>query len=79
MPTYDFICESCKKTSEVFCSIDDRAGQTCEHCGGALKQQIVAPYVPQEFVPHFDKGLGVYVNSRQHRKQIMRQKGLIEK
>jgi len=42
MPTYDYVCEKCGKTFEVFHSIKDDPLAQCfdQDCGGALKRKI---------------------------------------
>jgi len=38
MPTYDFRCEPCGKTSERTCLIAEREAQTCGKCRGPVVQ-----------------------------------------
>ena len=44
MPTYDYRCESCGTTVEVFHRIDESAPVTCESCGaeGGMRKLISA-------------------------------------
>jgi putative FmdB family regulatory protein len=43
MPTYDFTCDTCKKTEEHKFPIDeDTPVLTCE-CGGTMRKQFVFP------------------------------------
>lgn len=42
MPTYEYRCESCGRTSEVVQSIHDAPLTMCEDCGGALRK-VYAP------------------------------------
>ena len=40
MPTYEYQCEECKKTLEVFQSIIAHPLRKCPKCGGKLKRLI---------------------------------------
>lgn len=77
---HDFKCEQCGKVTEeiVDHGLNESAsdGLTCE-CGGH------AHWLPSckidrfsEKFPYFDRGLGVVVQSKQHRLQVCKEKGL---
>lgn len=40
MPTYDYYCEKCKKTVEIFHSIKDTKIQLCKICQTPLDKKI---------------------------------------
>jgi putative FmdB family regulatory protein len=40
MPTYDYDCDSCGRTFELFQSISEPPAETCPNCGGAVKRRI---------------------------------------
>lgn len=44
MPRYDFKCPDCGETFEKVVSIAERANQTCDECGGTLKQLVGIPW-----------------------------------
>ena len=42
MPTYDFKCNTCGITVEVFASVDDQAAPRCD-CGEMMQKVYSAP------------------------------------
>lgn len=54
MPTYEYQCERCQRTSEVRQRITDAPLTACEACGGALRR-LLSP------APFILKGEGWYV------------------
>jgi putative FmdB family regulatory protein len=80
MPTYELECSGCGEKTTVFCSFKERDGRACEKCGAEL-QNVPAGFAVHgtDFEPHFDKGLGVFVKSPAHRRQVMKKQGVIEK
>ena len=40
MPTYDYQCRQCGRTTEVIHSMLEDGPTTCEHCGGPLRQVL---------------------------------------
>ncbi len=40
MPTYDYDCEACSDTFELFQSISEPPADTCPKCGGPVKRRI---------------------------------------
>jgi putative FmdB family regulatory protein len=38
MPTYEYVCMSCGRHTEVVQSFSDEPLRTCPHCGGPLKR-----------------------------------------
>ncbi|HNX59642.1 MAG TPA: zinc ribbon domain-containing protein [Spirochaetota bacterium] len=55
MPTYDYKCDSCDDTFEVFQSMNDEPLTTCEKCGGKVRRVFSAAGI-------IFKGSGFYVN-----------------
>lgn len=56
MPTYDYTCDSCGNTFEVFQSMKDEPLTTCEKCGKSLRK------VYSGGTGIIFKGSGFYVN-----------------
>jgi len=54
MPIYEYVCEKCRKKTEVIQRIGERPLKVCPHCGGKLKKAISAPAI--QF-----KGSGFYI------------------
>ena len=40
MPTYDYRCRQCGRTTEVIHSMLEDGPTTCEHCGGPLRRVL---------------------------------------
>jgi putative FmdB family regulatory protein len=85
MPLYDYYCPSCKEESERVSTVASRAEQTCDRCGFLLKQ-LVSLSADQVYDRKFDRlragkydeGLGRYIESRSHKKKVMKEMGVIE-
>ena len=43
MPIYEYLCESCGRTTEILQRMDEPPITLCPHCGGAVKKQLSAP------------------------------------
>ena len=54
MPLYEYVCGSCKKTTEMIQRVGAPQLKVCPHCGGKLKKAISAPAI--QF-----KGSGFYI------------------
>ena len=55
MPLYEYVCEKCKRKTEVLQGMRDRPLRICPHCGGKkLKKAFSAPAI--QF-----KGSGFYI------------------
>lgn len=75
MPTYDLRCLSCGREWERISLIASRR-DPCEECGGAVEQVFKHSVQATPFVPYFDEGLGIQVNSFADRWTGMRRAGL---
>jgi len=76
---YTYRCLDCKEITEATRSVADRNNlPECEHCGGVTKK-IIAPYtVHPDFEPYYDDNLETYVQSKQHRKKVMKERDVVE-
>lgn len=54
MPFYDYHCEKCNKTFEVFQNMTEKPIRTCKFCSGKVQKVISAPGV-------IFKGAGWYI------------------
>lgn len=83
MPRYEYVCENCGIRVERYSSVDERVPQTfCPSC------RLVTAHRDFSGVnfdcdravdgPYYNRGLGMVVNSKKHRRQIMKEKGLEE-
>lgn len=79
MPIYVARCLTCEETTDYVRSVAERNDlPNCGHCGGDTKK-IIAPYaVVPDFEPYYDDNLQTGIKSKQHRKQVMKEKGVSE-
>jgi putative FmdB family regulatory protein len=79
MPIYTYLCPKCGELCEAMHTVEERKLEKCKKCGVQLDIVIMlSPNHPKEMLRYFDKGLGCYVESRDHRKRIMEERGLRE-
>ena len=85
MPIYDFLCEQCGTTLiDQWAKIEeDRLPCGCGH---TLVRQIGATRSNPDWQPYYDEHLcvmgqqqGTVVKSRQHRTEVMRRLGVVDK
>lgn len=80
-PRYDYYCPACKKTEERF----ERMGDSLVECScgdGLMVRQFSPPMaIHCDLEPYFDEniGTGVYVKSKQHKRQLLKEHGLEQK
>jgi len=80
MPIYDYECPNCGIQRDIWAKIDEEE----KLCGCMLwmKRIISATRGNVGLKPYWDENLGpepVYVTSSQHRKELMRERGLVDK
>lgn len=81
MPVYSYKCKKCGVLADKINTIDNRK-QGPECCGEIMTQYYGNYHVVPDFEPYIDYNLSekpVYVKSKQHRKQIMKERGISEK
>jgi putative FmdB family regulatory protein len=54
MPLYEYVCQECKRRTEVIQAFGERRIRMCPHCGGKVKKAFSAPAI--QF-----KGSGFYI------------------
>jgi len=84
MPIYDMECERCGPVLNVWARIDEEV-MPCA-CGGTMRRVISATRSNPDWQPYYDEHLcrmgtneGTVVMSRQHRKELMRRLGVVDK
>ena len=84
MPIYDVLCPQCGELTDIWAKIDE-FNKSCPMCGKETKRLLSPTRIQCDLEPYFDENLadrrdtqGKWVNSRQHRKQLMKDQGLIE-
>jgi putative FmdB family regulatory protein len=45
MPLYEYVCQDCKRKTEVLQRMNERPLRICPHCGGKLKKAFSAPAI----------------------------------
>jgi putative FmdB family regulatory protein len=82
MPLYEYRCrtEPCGELTEAIRSVADREDcPSCSHCGGNTRKIIsFTQAVHPDFAPYYDDNLETHIKSKQHRKKVMKEKGLVE-
>jgi putative FmdB family regulatory protein len=79
MPLYEYECPDCQAVKDEFRTVEQRNdAPTCE-CG-TVTQKIISGYrVIGDLEPYYDDNLEAVVKSKQHRREVMREKGVSEK
>jgi hypothetical protein len=80
MPSFDFRCKICQQQKEVFMKIAEFKAPVC--CDFEMTQVLGSYSVVPDLEPYLDPHIGtepVYVKSKQHRKELMKQYGVSEK
>lgn len=85
MPLYDMDCQTCGPVTDVWARMDEEE-MTCPTCGGIMRRVLSAtrsnpdwePYLDEHLVPSHHNGPPTVVKSRQHRKELMKQLGLVD-
>ena len=79
MPLYSYRCKSCKAVTDAFRRIAERDDcPPCDECEGNTKKIISTYSVHPDFEPYYDENLESHIESKQHRKKVMQEKGVIE-
>ena len=84
MPTYTARCKSCEHVQDYYETISNcEKTPPCEKCAHEMEKIISLSNIAPDFEPYLDPNLGgprgVWVKSKQHRKQLMREYGVEEK
>ena len=75
---YEYRCRTCKEITEAERSVTDRNDSpTCE-CGGETRKIISLHKAHSDLTPYYDDTLETFIQSKQHRKVVMKQQGVSE-
>ncbi len=80
MPLYDCNCPNCGKITDIWAKITE-IEVLCPTCGAKTTRLISGPSVIPDMEPYVDYNMaqeGVPIKSRQHWKQEMKSRGLVE-
>ena len=81
MICYEYRCqnEDCKEITEAHRSVEDRDNAPeCSQCGNFTRKIISIQRVHPDFEPYYDDNLETGIQSKQHRKKVMKEKGVSE-
>lgn len=84
MPLYDYRCPKCGELTDIWAKIDEKI-KGCPQCGEDMARLLSPTRIQCDLRPYWDENLadranphGQYVESRQHRRQLMKEQGLAE-
>jgi putative FmdB family regulatory protein len=78
MPLYTAQCKTCNQETDYYSSVANRDTTPQCQCGGETKKIISTYRVHGDMEPYLDENLDTYIKSKQHRQQVMREKGVTE-
>tara|TARA_R100000664_G_C2755140_1_gene142800 strand:- start:518 stop:862 length:345 start_codon:yes stop_codon:yes gene_type:complete len=80
MPLYEVKCTSCHALDEVLCEFEDLERITCVICDSQVLRRTTMfarhGSWSGSYSGYYDRGLGCYVESYQHREKLMKERGL---
>lgn len=80
MPLYEYACLSCERHTDAYRSVAERNdAPACPCCGGRTRKVISLSRPIGDMAPYYDENLEAFVKSRQHRKVLMKERGVSEK
>jgi len=76
---YEYRCQTCSEITEAHRSVAERDdAPECSQCGNITRKIITIQRVHSDFVPYYDDNLETGIQSKQHRKKVMKEKGVYE-
>jgi len=75
---YEYRCQLCDKITEAHRSVAKRDDAPECSCGGHTRKIISIQRVHSDFAPYYDDNLETHVQSKQHRKKVMKEKDVVE-
>jgi putative FmdB family regulatory protein len=78
MPIYQYECGDCQEITDAWRSVAERNDCPKCECGGETKKIISAYHAHGDLEPYFDDNLQTFIQSKQHRKQVMQEQGVFE-
>ena len=79
---YEYRCQNkdCTELTEAYRSVENRNdAPECSHCGAWTRKIISVNYrVHADFEEYYDDNLETGIKSKQHREQVMKEKGVTE-
>ena len=78
MPIYEYECGDCQKITDAYRRVADLDNCPPCECGGKTKKIISAFWTHSDLTPYYDDNLQTHIQSKQHRKKVMKQQGVCE-
>ena len=79
MPIYEYRCRACAEITDAWRSVDERdKAPPCQICGTETRKILSVSRPIGDMAPYFDDNLESYVKGKQHRKKLMKEKGVSE-
>jgi len=76
---YEYRCQTCREITEAHRSVAERDdAPECSQCGKHTRKIISVQRVHADFAPYYDENLETGIQSKQHRKKVMKEKGVVE-
>lgn len=79
MPLYDYHCATCDRRAEEFRSVSNRNDAPTCKCGQLMRKVLSVSKPIGDVEPYYDDNLEAGVKSKQHRRELMRERGVYEK
>lgn len=79
MPLYSYECRECGAIRDEFRKVDNRNDPLTCKCGESMFKLLGGHSVVPDLQPYYDDNLESFVKSKQHRKKLMRERGVDEK
>lgn len=78
MPLYEYLCADCGHVTDEYRSVEQRNDAPKCECGGQTRKIVSGYKVHADMEPYYDENLETHIQSRQHRQQVMKEKGVVE-
>jgi putative FmdB family regulatory protein len=75
---YEYRCQNCKEITQAVRSVADRDNAPDCKCGGTTRKIISVQRVHGDFRPYYDVNLECGIESKQHRKKVMKERDVVE-
>ncbi len=77
MPVFEFHCDRCDLSEDVFQGAHEVHEHKCDKCGNPSRRIYSPAITVMEFSAGFDMGLGTYVDTKKQRETEMRERNLV--
>lgn len=78
MPLYEYECDKCGEITDAHRSVENRNDCPPCRCGGTTHKIISYGKSVSDLTPYYDDNLESWVDSKRHRRKLMRDQGVEE-